>query len=109
MFISLLVVSVFFTVLYVYYYDDRMIPRVTAMVRNRTFFTSPFVFARFDPNNANHDSTVDINFNPSGIENLNSSFNNPMFEEQPEGASSPVTDKKAEEESYVDVELNLSK
>ncbi|XP_065090952.1 protein amnionless [Ochlerotatus camptorhynchus] len=68
MFVSLLMVSVFFTVLYVYYYDDKMIPRVTAIVRNRTFFTSPFVFARFDPNNANDDSTVDINFNPSGIQ-----------------------------------------
>ncbi|XP_019556997.3 protein amnionless [Aedes albopictus] len=111
MFISLLVVSVFFTVLYAYYYDDKIVPQISAMVRNRTFFTSPFVFARFDPNNANDDSTVDINFNPSGIENLNSSFNNPMFEgnDKDVGSTSNTAETTVEEEPYVDVELDLTK
>ncbi|XP_058829547.1 protein amnionless [Topomyia yanbarensis] len=105
-FLSLLMVSIFFTIIYVYYYDDNMIPRVTALIRNRQFFLSPFVFARFDPNNDNEESTVDINFNPSGVENLNSSFNNPMFEENAKEAStSGETGIKDEQELYVDVEL----
>ncbi|XP_062564617.1 protein amnionless [Armigeres subalbatus] len=110
-FVSLLAISIFFTILYAYYYDDKVVPRLTAVIRNRTFFSSPFVFARFDPNNAHDDSTVDINFNPSGIENLNSSFNNPMFEENDKDAasSSKAAEHNVEKESYVDVELDMSK
>uniref|UniRef100_A0A1Q3FPW4 Protein amnionless n=1 Tax=Culex tarsalis TaxID=7177 RepID=A0A1Q3FPW4_CULTA len=107
LFFSLLVVSIFFTALYVYYYDDSIVPRVTAMIRSRRFFTSPFVFARFDPNNENGESTLDINFAaPSGIENLNSSFNNPMFEENATAGGSSAEEKSpVDEEPYVDVEL----
>ncbi|XP_055538887.1 protein amnionless isoform X2 [Wyeomyia smithii] len=103
-FLSLLVISIFFTTIYVYYYDDTMIPRVSAMIRNRQFFLSPFVFARFDP--TNDESAVDINFTPSGVENINSAFNNPMFEEASREASVPSEgEQKVEQESYVDVEL----
>ncbi|XP_058457748.1 protein amnionless [Malaya genurostris] len=105
-FLSLLMISIFFTFIYVYYYDDNMVPRVTAMIRNRHFFLSPFVFARFDPSNDNEGSTVDISFNPSGVEHFNSSFNNPMFEESAKVVSSSgEVSKTNEEESYVDVEL----
>ncbi|EDS39922.1 conserved hypothetical protein [Culex quinquefasciatus] len=106
-FFSLLVVSIFFTTLYVYYYDDSVVPRVTAMIRSRRFFTSPFVFARFDPNRENGESTLDINFAaPSGIENLNSSFNNPMFDEGATAGGSPGEEKgPVDEQPYVDVEL----
>ncbi|XP_055599349.1 protein amnionless-like [Uranotaenia lowii] len=107
---TLLIVSAFFTSFYVYYYDDRVLPRILVMIRNRQFIATPFVFARFDPNNEHEEgqSAVDINFSPSGIENLNSSFNNPMFEGN--GANRTDSTKKDEQdESYVDVELESQK
>ncbi|XP_055627450.1 protein amnionless [Toxorhynchites rutilus septentrionalis] len=109
-FVSLLAVSMFFTIIYVYYYDDKMVPQITAQIRNGNFFRSPFVFARFYPNNDNEESTVDIDFNQSGVENLNSSFNNPMFEGNASGTSAPNdVGERAEEKLFVDVELTNQK
>jgi hypothetical protein len=84
-------VTLFMTVIYAVYYDDRHIPRFIAAIRNRRFLhESDVIFARFD-NNATHaneagdDSVaeVDLHFGTDqSIENLNlQAFNNPMFDE----------------------------
>lgn len=74
------------TVIYAVYYDDRYIPRLIAQIRNQRF-QSDVIFARFD--NAaqtlvTDDSVaeVDLHFaTDQSIENLNSAFNNPMFDQ----------------------------
>lgn len=85
---SFFVVTLFMTLIYAVYYDDRHIPRFIAAIRNRRFLhVSDVTFARFD--NASHvngheDSAgeVDLHFGTDqSIENLNSAFNNPMFDE----------------------------
>ncbi|XP_040165252.1 protein amnionless [Anopheles arabiensis] len=95
--LTLIVASTFFSIIYVYYYDDVLLPRLRAAVRNRQFFTTPFVFARFDPNNDVDGLSVDVAY-PSAVQLANeereesaalvddvenhhaSSFNNPMYE-----------------------------
>lgn len=97
-------VSLFMAVIYVGYYDDRHIPRLMAMIRNRHFLNqSDVFFARFD--NADtaqvhlneHSTTttrnveddgngsimeeVDLHFaSDQSIEDVNRAFNNPMFD-----------------------------
>ncbi|XP_053668847.1 protein amnionless [Anopheles marshallii] len=113
--LSLIAVSAFFTVLYVYYYDNLLVPRLRAAVRNRQFFTTPFVFARFHPNSDTDGLSVDVNFPSDGqlpeeeceqssatvaaVEDRHaSSFNNPMYEKP-----TPKADPAAE--AFDDVEL----
>uniref|UniRef100_A0A4Y0BNT7 Protein amnionless n=1 Tax=Anopheles funestus TaxID=62324 RepID=A0A4Y0BNT7_ANOFN len=112
--LSFIVVSAFFTVLYVYYYDDMLIPRLRAAARNRQFFTTPFVFARFHPHSDTDGLSVDVNFPNEGqladdereqsatvadIENQHaSSFNNPMYEK-------PAQKTDSADEAFDDVEL----
>ncbi|XP_050080836.1 protein amnionless [Anopheles maculipalpis] len=113
--LTLIINSAFFTVLYVYYYDNTFLPRLRAAVRNRQFFTTPFVFARFQPNSDADRLSVDVNFpierqlpaeecdqtvSLESVDNhLVSSFNNPMYEK------SPQTSKPAPE-LFNDVELH---
>jgi hypothetical protein len=83
-----LLVTLFMTVIYAVYYDDRHIPRFIAALRNRRFMhQSDVTFARFD-NTAQafvgDDSVaeVDLHFGTDqSIENINSAFNNPMFDQ----------------------------
>uniref|UniRef100_A0A182QM44 Protein amnionless n=1 Tax=Anopheles farauti TaxID=69004 RepID=A0A182QM44_9DIPT len=111
---TMIATSTFFSALYVYHYDDTLLPRLRAAIRNRQFFTTPFVFARFDPNSEGDGLSVDVNF-ASGVETVNearedtvatvvtenaSSFDNPMFEQ-----SSPKVDTAAE--AFDDVELSV--
>uniref|UniRef100_A0A182MVE9 Protein amnionless n=1 Tax=Anopheles culicifacies TaxID=139723 RepID=A0A182MVE9_9DIPT len=112
--LTFIVTSAFFTVVYVYYYDDTLIPRLRAAVRNRHFFTTPFVFARFHPNSDVDGLSVDVNFSNDGQaadeaceqpataaddENRHaSSFNNPMYEKPAQKAEPAV-------EAFDDVEL----
>jgi hypothetical protein len=81
-------VTLFMTVIYAVYYDDRHIPRLMAEIRNRRFtrpFQSDVNFARFDNTSqalVTDDSVaeVDLHFGTDqSIENLN--FNNPMFDQ----------------------------
>jgi len=79
-------VTLFMTVIYAVYYDDRHIPRFIATLRNRQFLSheSDVTFARFNANDdADSVAEVDLHFGTDqSIENLNSqSFNNPMFEQ----------------------------
>jgi hypothetical protein len=80
-------VTLFMTVIYALYYDDRHIPRLIAGIRNRRPFASDVTFARFDnaaQSIATNDSLaeVDLHFGTDqSIENLNSAFNNPMFDQ----------------------------
>lgn len=83
-------VTLFMTVIYAVYYDDRHIPRLMADIRNRRFtrpFQSDVTFARFDNTSqalVTDDSVaeVDLHFGTDqSIENLNSAFNNPMFDQ----------------------------
>lgn len=93
-------VSLFMTVIYVFYYDDTNIPRLMATIRNRQFLPHTDVnFARFDNTTTNlieREEEVDLHFGTDqSIENLNSAFNNPMFDQH-------VVDPK---ENLVQVEL----
>lgn len=81
-------VTLFMTLIYVVYYDDRHIPRFMATIRNRRFLQqSDVTFARFDNTSqafVGDDSVaeVDLHFGTDqSIENLNSAFNNPMFDQ----------------------------
>lgn len=84
---TFLLVTLFMTVIYAVYYDDRHIPRLMAVIRNRRAFRSDVTFARFDNAAqaiATYDSLaeVDLHFGTDqSIENLNSAFNNPMFDQ----------------------------
>lgn len=77
------------TLIYAVYYDDRHIPRFIATIRNRRFLQqSDVTFARFDnavaQANDCSDSVaeVDLHFGTDqSIENINSAFNNPMFDQ----------------------------
>lgn len=110
----MIAVSAFFSVLYAYHYDDTLFPRLRAAIRNRQFFTTPFVFARFDPNSEADGLSVDVNFG-SGIQAVDeeradavaivdaenaTSFNNPMYEK-----SAHKVDPAAE--AFDDVELRI--
>lgn len=90
--------SLFMSVIYVGYYDDRHIPRLMAMIRNRQFLNhSDVFFARFDENAQVHINgaemmaaadcdnnsimEVDLHFgSDQSIEDVNRAFNNPMFD-----------------------------
>ena len=81
-------VTLFMTLIYAVYYDDRHIPRFIATIRNRHFLhQSDVTFARFD--NTSHSNEcadsvaeVDLHFvSDQSIENINSAFNNPMFDQ----------------------------
>jgi hypothetical protein len=83
-------VTLFMTVIYAVYYDDRHIPRLMSAIRNRRFtrpFQSDVTFARFDSTSqalVSDDSVaeVDLHFGTDqSIENLNTAFNNPMFDQ----------------------------
>lgn len=88
---TFLLVTLFMTVIYAVYYDDRHIPRLMAEIRNRRFarpFQSDVTFARFDNTSqalvtdADSVAEVDLHFGTDqSIENLNSAFNNPMFDQ----------------------------
>lgn len=93
-------VSLFMTVIYVFYYDDTNIPRLMATIRNRQFSPhTDVIFARFDNTTTNlieREEEVDLHFGTDqSIENLNTAFNNPMFDQH-------VVDPK---ENLVQVEL----
>lgn len=95
---SLFLVTLFMTLIYIVYYDDRHIPRLMAAIRNRRFMhQSDVIFARFDniTSHANERITsdddgdgcssgvveVDLHFGTDqSIENVNRAFNNPMFD-----------------------------
>lgn len=89
-------VALFMTVIYAVYYDDRHIPRFITAIRNRRFQLQPsdVTFARFDRTGAGEvlgdtDSVaeVDLHFGTDqSIENINSAFNNPMFDQNFDGA-----------------------
>lgn len=78
-------------VIYAVYYDDRHIPRFIAAIRSRRLLLQPadVNFARFDNRSSlirgeDTDSVaeVDLHFGTDqSIENLNSAFNNPMFDQ----------------------------
>lgn len=95
------------TLIYAVYYDDRHIPRFIAAIRNRRFLhESDVTFARFDnasrPNE--HDESVaevDLHFGTDqSIENLNSAFNNPMFDQ-----NIREDEQQAKGKSFEEVEL----
>jgi hypothetical protein len=84
------------TLIYVVYYDDRHIPRFIALVRHRHFIQnrSDVTFARLhvtkrsgegegDDTSVIDDGEVDLHFtnNSNSQQQLNQSFNNPMFDE----------------------------
>lgn len=88
-------VTLFMTLIYIGYYDDRHIPRLIALIRNRQFLNSSDVFfARFDNAQAhasgaemmasddnNSVMEVDLHFGTDqSIEDVNRAFNNPMFD-----------------------------
>ncbi len=99
-------VTVFMTLIYIGYYDDRHIPRLMAMIRSRQFLNSSDVFfARFDNNTQSSNASgaemmateedngsiveVDLHFGTDqSIENVNRAFNNPMFDATGGGESS---------------------
>ncbi|KAL7037946.1 hypothetical protein ACKWTF_009407 [Chironomus riparius] len=105
-------VTLFMTLIYIVYYDDRHIPRLMAMIRNRRLMLhSDVIFARFDNTShanemmasamSNHDDDddahgsmeVDLHFGTDqSIENVNQAFNNPMFD-----ATSNIRDKSRDE------------
>jgi hypothetical protein len=100
---SLFLVTLFMTLIYAVYYDDRHIPRLMAAIRNRRFMHhSDVIFARFDntshanvrSTNGNDDDDggsvveVDLHFGTDqSIENVNRAFNNPMFNAKDDGSS----------------------
>lgn len=99
-------VTLFMTLIYAVYYDDRHIPRFIAVIRNRRFLhRSDVTFARFEnTSHANEVSEsvaeVDLHFgSDESIENINSSFNNPMFDQ-----NIPVDDEAAKKK-FEEVEL----
>lgn len=103
---SFFVVTLFMTLIYAVYYDDRHIPRFIAAIRNRRFLhESDVTFARFDNTshvNEHEDSVaeVDLHFGTDqSIENLNSAFNNPMFDQNIRG------EDEAGRKSFEEVEL----
>lgn len=98
-------VTLFMTLIYAVYYDDRHIPRFIAAIRNRRFLQqSDVTFARFD-NTSHHDygadsvAEVDLHFaSDQSIENLNSAFNNPMFDQN-------IRDGEEPRKTFEEVEL----
>lgn len=91
-------VTLFMTLIYAVYYDDRHIPRFMAAIRNRQFLPqSDVTFARFDNASqalATDDSVaeVDLHFGTDqSIENINSAFNNPMFDQNIDGETTKKT------------------
>ncbi|XP_050097258.1 protein amnionless [Anopheles aquasalis] len=115
-FLTLLATTVFFSMFYVYYYDETLVPRLRAVIRTQGFFTTPFVFARFDPHGEADGISVNVNFQPEGgvdpvPEHRSSietdmltvaeacSFDNPMY-----GSTSKVDTGK---EAYQEVELRV--
>lgn len=78
------------TLIYIVYYDDRHIPRFIALLRHRHFIQnrSDVTFARLhvtsrgegDDASVIDDAEVDLHFT-NNQQQLNQSFNNPMFDE----------------------------
>jgi hypothetical protein len=100
----LLVVSLFMTLIYAVYYDDKHIPRLLSRARNLRFANESDVnFARFDNSSRAADThsvaeTVDLHFGTDqSIENLNSqAFNNPMFDASPRHRPGEATEPKTD-------------
>jgi hypothetical protein len=83
------------TLIYVVYYDDRHIPRFIALLRHRHFIQnhSDVTFARLhvtnrsiggDDGDGDDASVIDdgeVNLHFNNQQQLNQSFNNPMFDE----------------------------
>ena len=100
------------TLIYTVYYDDRHIPRFMAALRSRRHpFHSDVTFARFDNTTqgiAGDDSVaeVDLHFGTDqSIENLNSAFNNPMFDQNIQDETSATTMGSETRKSFDEVEL----
>lgn len=84
-------VTLFMAVIYAVYYDDRHIPRFIATIRSRRLTLQPadVIFARFDHRPSTYEgedrdsvAEVDLHFGTDqSIENINSAFNNPMFDQ----------------------------
>jgi hypothetical protein len=107
-------VTLFMTLIYIGYYDDRHIPRLMAMIRSRQFLhPSDVFFARFDntqlhargaelmaTDDNNSIMEVDLHFGTDqSIEDVNRAFNNPMFDavggrEENRGEGSGVSEAK---------------
>lgn len=98
---TLLSILAAFTVTYNFFYNEkRLLDFYHNHLRFRNIFSSPVVFARFeniDPKGLVEDdddvASVEIGYEDVSIENIPTSFNNPMFEE---GQSSKIP--TAEEE-----------
>lgn len=119
-------VTLFMTVIYAAYYDDRHIPRFIATIRNRRFSLQPadLTFARFDNRSSimnlttamggvsgcgedndenDNESVAEVDFHfgtDASIENINSAFNNPMFDQ-----NIVDNDPKKTTKSFDEVEL----
>lgn len=101
------VVTLFMTLIYAVYYDDRHIPRFIAVIRNRRFLhQSEVTFARFDNTSsranecADSVAEVDLHFaSDQSIEDVNSAFNNPMFDQNIED------DERTMRKTFEEVEL----
>lgn len=85
-------VTLFMTLIYAVYYDDRHTRPFIAAVRSRRLLMhrASVTFARFDNTQHGHENIddddsvaeVDLHFGTDqSIENINSAFNNPMFDQ----------------------------
>lgn len=91
------------TILYITYYDENNLPRLLALLRNREFYQdSGVIFARFDNSQNTQENLdnslveVELDFGNNSVENLNSSFNNPMFDKSL-GDQEKLVDEETEE------------
>lgn len=98
-------VTLFMTLIYAVYYDDRHIPRFIAAIRNRRFLQrSDVTFARFDNTSRTNEcadsvAEVDLHFgSDQSIENINSAFNNPMFDQN-------IREDEGAKKTFEEVEL----
>ena len=100
---SFFIVSLLMTILYITYYDENNLPRLLALLRNREFYQdSGVIFARFDNSQNTQENLdnslveVELDFGNNSVENLNSSFNNPMFDKSL-GDQEKLVDEETEE------------
>jgi hypothetical protein len=125
-FATLLCVTVFLTLVHAYYYENKYLTRLSAMIRMRQFFNAPTIFARFEnhpdecaersESNGNlpdESMVVSVEFSQrQPIEPIkepvnSSAFNNPMFEDELEKGADLLAEPKEKEDqqSYVNIEL----
>jgi hypothetical protein len=122
-FVTLLCVTVFLTLVHAYYYDNKYVTRLSAMIRMRQFFNTPNIFARFENHpddsaersqgeDAPHESVVvSVEFptrnQPADELGDSSAFNNPMFEDALEKSAEVLTEHKPVEDQqpYMNIEL----